>query len=64
MNRLSLKQTLIDQGHSPEEADKLIFDAHEELNDLIESGDDVAAMDVCYEHFGLEPDYLDDLLFA
>jgi len=60
--RKPLKQVLMDRdGISPEEAEELIDDAREECYELIEAGAMMEAMDICETHFGLEPDYLDDL---
>lgn len=60
--RKSLKQVLMDRdGISPEEADELIDAARDECYELIEAGAMMEAMDICEYHFGLEPDYLDDL---
>jgi hypothetical protein len=33
------------------------------LNEYLEAGDISSAQDVCEEFWGLEPDYLDDMLF-
>lgn len=44
------------------DADAAIADAREALIALIEDGDFSAAEDVCLDHFGLEPDYLEELL--
>jgi len=32
--------------------------------EYLEAGDLTAAMDICEEFWGLEPDYLDDIMFA
>ena len=34
------------------------------FNEYLEAGDLTAAMDICEEFWGLEPDYLDDIMFA
>jgi len=59
----SLKQTIMQRdGISSDEANEQINAAREELQELIESGDHTAAYDICADHFGLEPDFLMDLL--
>ena len=47
---------------SEEEAERLISEAREELLTRIEEGDFLGAEDVVCDYFGLEPDYLDELL--
>ena len=34
------------------------------FNEYLEAGDLIAAMDICEEFWGLEPDYLDEIMFA
>ena len=59
--RKSLLQVLIERDGMPEEeAKKLIKEVKEVLLDRIENGED--AYDICEEYFGLEPDYLNDLI--
>ena len=43
------------------EADEQIAEAREELNARLESGE--TPDDICQEFFGLEPDYIFDLMF-
>jgi len=53
----SLKQVLIDRdGYTSEEADELINEAKQ----LVLEGEDPE--EVLYEEFGLEPDYIFDIL--
>jgi TPP-dependent pyruvate/acetoin dehydrogenase alpha subunit len=53
----SIKQVLIERdGMSPEEANELIQEARER----VEEGEDPE--EILYEDFGLEPDYIFDLL--
>ncbi len=60
--RKSLKRVLMERdGVTSAEADELIEAAREECYELIEAGAMMEAMDICETHFGLEPDYLDDL---
>ena len=59
----TIKQTLMDRdGISAEHADELIDEARSELQDLINDGDFATAEDICQYHFGLEPDYLMELV--
>ena len=59
----TLKQTIMDRdGINSKEADEQIQRAKEALNEYLKYGDTVAAHDVCMEFFGLEPDYLMDLI--
>ena len=44
------------------EADESIAKAREILNEYLEAGETAAAEDICAELFGLEPDYILDLL--
>jgi hypothetical protein len=48
-------------GMSSAEADDLIKEAIEDLNSRLEACDP-SAEDICNEYFGLEPDYLMELL--
>jgi len=58
---MSLKQVLMDRdGMSEEEADKEIAAASRELRQGIEEGQDTEYF--CEEYFGLEPDYLFELI--
>lgn len=45
-----------------EEADELIEQAREDLLAFLDEDNFRAAMNICESHFGLEPDYLDDLM--
>jgi hypothetical protein len=59
----TIKEVLMRRdGMSAEEAQDLIAEAKEALQEHIESGDLLAAEDICQEWFGLEPDYLMELL--
>jgi len=59
--RKSLKEVLMERdGMSEDEVDDLISEAHEDLMQRLDDGEDVS--DLCEEYFGLEPDYLDDLM--
>ena len=58
----SLKNTLmVKDGLTGEEADEQIKDARARLMERLGNGE--LPMDFCEEEFGLEPDYLEELLF-
>ena len=57
----TIKQILIRRdGMSEQDADELINEANAELYDRLDNNKD--ADDICQEYFGLEPDYLIELL--
>ena len=57
----SIKEILMERdGMSAKEADSLIQDAREDLNDRLANGE--TPFDICEEWFGLEPDYIDELM--
>jgi len=59
----SIKQILIRRDKMTEvEATDLINDAQGQLNVYLTEGDLEGAEDICQEYFGLEPDYLYELL--
>lgn len=62
--RESIVKTLMKRdGISRSEAEALKRDAKAELEEILESGGGLEeAYDICYDYFGLEPDYLDELL--
>lgn len=47
-------------GITPEEADQAIENARDDLYDRLASGE--MPYDLCEEWFGLEPDYLEELI--
>jgi len=58
----SIKKVLMERdGMSASEADELISLAKADLMDRLAEGD--MPFDICEEWFGLEPDYIDDLIF-
>ena len=58
-----IKQVLMKRdGMTYEEADNLIDEAKEALQNYLDEGDFFGADHVCEEFFGLEPDYLDELI--
>ena len=61
--RESIKQILIRRDNMTEtEAEELIEEAREALQEYIEADDWYYADDICQEYFNLEPDYLDELM--
>ena len=59
----SLKQTIMDRdGLTSEQADADIKQAKEAIQEYLEYGDTESAHEVCEEFFGLEPDYLLELI--
>ena len=62
MNK-TIKQVLIERdGMTAEEADELIAQARAQLEEYLEEGDFAGYENICEEFFGLEPDFLDELL--
>ncbi len=59
---MGIKQVLMKRdGLTDAEAQELIDDCIEEARELVDAGDS-SVMDICEEHFGLEPDYLEEIL--
>ena len=59
----SIKQVLMRRDNlSSQDADILISEAREVLNEYIENDDMDSAYNICQEYFGLEPDYLDEIM--
>ena len=57
----TIKQVLMTRDRMTEiEADELISDARAEMYEVIEEGG--CPNDVCYDFFGLEPDYIMELI--
>lgn len=60
---MSIKQVLIERdGMSEEEAQGIIEEAKEQLQIYLSEGNLYEAEYICQEFFGLEPDYLMELL--
>ncbi len=60
---MSLQQALINKfDYTKAEADREIAEAREQLNKYATNGEILAAQDICEELWGLEPDYLMDLM--
>lgn len=58
---MSIKDVLMTRdGMSPEDAEELVQLAREDLQDRLAEGE--LPEDICEEWFGLEPDYIDELL--
>ena len=59
----SIRDILIRRdGISPTEADELIAEAREALQEYIAEGDLERIDNICMDFFGLEPDYIEELL--
>lgn len=59
----AIKKILMDRdGLSEEEADNLINEAKESFNEALTNGNIEEASNICYDYFGLEPDYIMDLI--
>lgn len=59
----TIKEMLMKRdGMSAEDADELIREAKAALREYVGEGDLESAHNVCEEFFGLEPDYLMELL--
>jgi hypothetical protein len=63
MARKSLVQTVSEmEDISIQEAYDLVKAAKEEMFELLEQGDMEAAYNICETWFGLEPDYIEDIM--
>ena len=62
--RESIVKTLMKRdGISRSEAEAIKRDAKAELEEILENGGGLEeAYDICYDYFGLEPDYLDEIM--
>jgi len=59
----TIKEILMERdGESSESADKLIASAQRFFNECLESGDTESAYETCNTFFGLEPDYIHELM--
>ena len=59
----TIKEILIERDDISEQAaEDLINDARKDLYKRLEDGED--ASDICFDWFGLEPDYLIDLIYG
>ncbi len=59
----SIKEVLMRRDDMSEtEADELITEAKEALNEYLLNDDMSSADEICNEYFGLEPDYLMELI--
>jgi len=58
---MGIKQILMERDEmSEKEADDLIVECKADLNERLADGE--MPMDICEEYFGLEPDYLMELM--
>lgn len=61
--RESIKQILMRRDNlTLTEAENLINEAREMFNSYLDEGDQDRAENICQEYFGLEPNYLDELI--
>jgi len=59
----SIKEIIMNRDEMTEEAaNELIEEAREALQEYLNNDDQDSAYNICEEYFGLEPDYLDELL--
>lgn len=59
----TIKQVIMRRdGLTDSEADEQIKEASDELHRRIGIGDICGALDICMDFFGLEPDYLEELI--
>lgn len=59
----TIKEVLIKRDNmSACEAENLIDEAKDQFHRYLEEGDECSAEDICAEFFGLEPDYIDELI--
>ena len=59
---MAIKEILMKkEGYTEKEAEERIHEVTNEMNDRLTNGE--ISMDICEEYFGLEPDYLEELLF-
>jgi hypothetical protein len=63
MPHQTIKQILMSRDNlTANQADNLIAEARQALQDCLEENDSEAAYNICEEYFGLEPDYLPELI--
>lgn len=49
-------------GMSQDEAHELFVEAKDQFDNYLQEGDEESAYNICEEYFGLEPDYIFDLM--
>ena len=60
---MSIQKILMDRdGITLSEANEIVADAKEQLDIYMAEDDMSSGFDICEEFFGLEPDYLEELL--
>ena len=60
---MNLKQTIMQKyGWDENETDSAIEEAKTMMDEYLNDGDQESAFNICEEMFGLEPDYLFDIL--
>jgi vacuolar-type H+-ATPase subunit H len=63
MSQRIIKILMERDGNTKQEAIDIVNEAKRELNQILNGEFDGDAFEICYEHFGLEPDYLMDLIY-
>lgn len=58
----NIKDVLMNNGLTSDESDSRIEEVQELLAEYLADGDMEAAYDICMDEFGLEPDYLLNLI--
>jgi len=59
----TIKQILMKRdGMTEQEADNLIEEARQALNDCLDNDEQEEAGNICQEYFGLEPDFIMELI--
>jgi hypothetical protein len=62
-NRASIREVLMKRdGMTFDEATDLIQDAKTCMEEYLDEGDTDGAYNICQEFFGLEPDYLNEMI--
>ncbi len=62
MNDTNLRAALVSSGMTPKEVFNEMLDAKILLQQYLEEDDQDAAYNICEELWGLEPDYVEDLI--
>ena len=62
--RKPLVETLMEMHEcTRERAERMVDEAKQALDEALEIGDSVSAYNVCEDVLGLEPDFLDELIY-
>jgi len=61
--RKDIKTVLMERDNmTHEEAEEIINEAMDDFSERLLHGDISSAYDICMDYFGLEPDYLEDMI--